>query len=264
MMLRQSSDLLLFWRKSFVCFRISTEGHMPRRKGFTLVELLVVIGIIALLIAMLMPALGMARESAHRTQCASNLRTLAIGVMLYSDVNHNAFPGIGTDPEQPTDWIYFAPWDGTPYDTFANGKIYPYIKNESVYRCPSDEWQTHLSVGGMSDYVRGPYKYSYIINPFSDSMARYACCIISAQARYNSVKHASEKILFLEGNPATMIDACWVPPPCTGSFLNDVGDRHDRKTDQPGTGRANVVFLDGHVEFATPQFIHDPLHYLPS
>jgi len=234
------------------------------RKGFTLVELLVVTGIIALLIAVLLPALGKARESARRTQCACNLHTLAIGVLLYAQDNHNALPGIGTDPEQPTDWIYFAPWDGAPYDNFKNGRIYPYIKDESIYRCPSDDWQDRLSVGGYYDYIRGPYKYSYIMNSLSDGIARYACCTISGQPRVNGVKKASEKILFLEGNETTMIDACWVPPPNIGSFTNDLGDHHDRGYGSvPGYGRANVAFLDTHVEFVGPAFVHDPKHYLP-
>ena len=238
-------------------------GRRVSKKAFTLVELLVVVAIIGLLISILMPALAAARESARRTQCASNMHTLAIGVMLYAQANHEAFPGIATDPQAKTDWIYFAPWDGAPYDTFANGRIYPYIKNESVYRCPSDDWANRYSVTGYSDTMRGPYKYSYVINAMSASIARYACCVISDQARFNGVKRASEKILFLEANPQTMVDACWVPPPNIGSFINDMGDRHDLKPGMEGTGRANVVFLDGHVEFVGPQFVHAPMHWLP-
>jgi prepilin-type N-terminal cleavage/methylation domain-containing protein/prepilin-type processing-associated H-X9-DG protein len=266
MLLRHGSGrcFSLFWRKSACCPRDSTEAFMSRRKGFTLVELLVVVAIIALLISILMPALGAARESARRTQCASNLHTLAIGVMLYAQANHNSFPGIATSPQQPTDWIYFSPWEGEPYGTFANGRIYPYIKDEATYRCPSDDVQQRFNIGTFTGNTHGPYKYSYMINSLSATIARYSCCVISDQARFNGVKRASEKILFLEGNPQTMIDGCWVPPPNTGSIRNDLGDHHDRQASgMEGTGRANVVFLDGHVEFDGPDYIHDPAHWQP-
>lgn len=68
--------------------------HNPRAaaKAFTLVELLVVIGIIAVLVSILLPTLGRAREQAGRTKCASNLRQIAIGARLYANENGGKFP----------------------------------------------------------------------------------------------------------------------------------------------------------------------------
>jgi prepilin-type N-terminal cleavage/methylation domain-containing protein/prepilin-type processing-associated H-X9-DG protein len=72
---------------------VITDRLMRFTQGFTLVELLVVIAIISILVAMLLPAVNSAREAARRTQCASNIRQLAMGCLLYEEAGRTLPPG---------------------------------------------------------------------------------------------------------------------------------------------------------------------------
>src|SRR2546423_10364491 len=72
--------------------KVWTEVPMKRRSAFTLVELLVVIGIIAVLIGILLPALNKARQSAKRVECAAYLRQIVVGSINYANANHGYLP----------------------------------------------------------------------------------------------------------------------------------------------------------------------------
>ena len=137
----------------------------PRRPAFTLVELLVVIGIIALLIAILLPTLARAREHAKTTQCASNLRQIAQAMHMWLN-EHKHGGTIGTIQGEPTQdtYVYYYgtaplnPSSGPPPSKF--GFLWPYLKTDTVFECPvAAEWDLPpADPGGVT--------CSYGINPY--------------------------------------------------------------------------------------------------
>ena len=108
----------------------ATRSPRSGLRGFTLVELLVVIGIIAVLIGILMPALSKAREKAKRTNCLSNLRTLGQSLFMYANAHKDRLPngnpaGVYTD-YAGANWVMV---------NFAS----EYVREGRVFWCPSDE-----------------------------------------------------------------------------------------------------------------------------
>jgi len=101
-----------------------------KKRGFTLVELLVVIGIIALLIGVLLPALSRARDRANKTKCLANLRTLGQAMLMYANAHKDRLPN--TNPPLTT-----SDYDATNAVLVALNR--DYIRSAGAFHCPSDD-----------------------------------------------------------------------------------------------------------------------------
>jgi prepilin-type N-terminal cleavage/methylation domain-containing protein/prepilin-type processing-associated H-X9-DG protein len=124
-------------------------------RGFTLIELLVTISIIAILASILFPVFARARENARRSSCASNLKQLALGAMMYAQDNDGKMMG------------YYGPGGDANWNRLL--PIQPYLHNIQIYRCPSappykgtvdpDNPSAYYATYGFSaDYLGGTRK----------------------------------------------------------------------------------------------------------
>jgi prepilin-type N-terminal cleavage/methylation domain-containing protein/prepilin-type processing-associated H-X9-DG protein len=230
-----------------------------QRSGFTLVELLVVIGIIALLIAILLPALGRAKENANRVACASNLRQLGAALVMYTNDNRGWFPfcaaigevdPVGGAPYRYEDWIY---WQRVrkPEDS----RISPYLGrfNPRVLHCPSDDVVNHTRF-----ITADPYVYSYTINMLVGSDPLYYKPVV----KITGIRRPADKLMMMEEDERSLDDGNFNPFLVGTNIENFLSTRHDRQR-QSTDARGNVCFCDGHVDYVPRLLTQDVRNYDP-
>jgi len=233
-------------------FAAVRRGGQPAH-GFTLVELLIVIAIIAILAGLLLSALAGSQEKARSTQCASNLRQWGLAFYMYGEDNDDFLPRRGQGVQtlaqinRPTDWFNALPpyFELSSFDEMVTNNCKPNAHSQSVFICPTanDPGGTYFLSYGMNMNLSpwnlaAPTRFSEVAQPdcvvaMADAPGPYASTYPSAQPYGIVARHASRvNLLFLAGQVKSL----------AGSYVGcGVGD----------PGLADVRWLTGTASDAT-------------
>ena len=242
-----------------------------RRKSigaFTLIELLVVIAIIAILAAMLLPALAKAKQKAQGIQCVSNLRQLMLGWIMFADDNQNNLAVNGDEGYQPTSsagtmdpqWCPGRMDSGSPAGEPTNvlwikaGQIYPFVNSTSVYRCPADtsSYQTTTGsvfpIGGKGDpRVRSMSMNAWMNSGDNDVGLNTSTYIVYRKESDLANPGAANLWVFVDENPYSINDAYILEEP-VGNASPPVAEGYIDCPASYHAGACGVAFADGHAQ----------------
>lgn len=256
---------------------MTSDFHSPRgraREAFTLVELLVVIGIIALLISILLPSLNSAREAARQVKCLSNLRQINQAMIMFANEHQGYLPQIGPKVDTETWTIDGVPktvtirWFGSWYDgTINTGKFHApsamlarYWGSAEVGGCPSFNGIATITRPGY-----GPLCYAY--NTIYSNFNEFSTSNPLTQKKtglgikLSSIRNASDKAGVWDSAQVSSNALDRIPwgYPVTGNNLGSYAAAAAATTDVPtfhGRHRryGNVGWMDGHASAVRPYF----------
>lgn len=226
--------------------RVTHHASRITPPAFTLLELLVVTGIMAILAALMLPALSRAKESARRAQCVSNLRQIGFAAQMYWDEHEGAafrYRGAATNGGDVFWFGWLERWTGgnegrRAFDA-APGALYPYLQGRGVEVCPSLDYrssQFKLKATGAA--------YGYGVNLHLTAPLLHNLASVTRPADTAAFADAGQVNTFQApaspGNP--LLEEFFYVSASAAEATAHFRHRHS----------ANAVFCDGHVEREKP------------
>lgn len=240
-----------------VSITVTPEDRCPPRSGFSLVELLVVIGVIAILSSLILPAIAKAKAKAHGIVCLNNLRQVTLGWIMYAaDHDERLVWNIGGDRTRKTvvtnwanNWINdVMTWeldsDNTNVLSIRKAKLAPYTGGAvELYRCPADRalssiqrqagWAARvrsISMNAMLGYPGESFRDGVNVN--NPGYLQFL--------RITSIPHPENIFVFLDEHPDSINDGYFLNNPDASEWVDLPASNH--------SGAGDLSFADGHAE----------------
>jgi prepilin-type N-terminal cleavage/methylation domain-containing protein/prepilin-type processing-associated H-X9-DG protein len=228
-----------------------------RRRAFTLIELLVVIAIIAILAAMLLPALSKAKAKAQTTQCLSNMKQLQLCYQMYFGDNNDLLPLNFVD-NPPQNWILGHAQTDWITTNIQNGVLFPYNRSAAIYACPANTVTVTKPASGPGtsatqvpqtrtcsiEFSMGGNSASSASGPWNLSRNGLT---FNSYSKSTQLRQPSNKFVFGEEAQSTLDDGEFGMYPLINGVVSQAvwwnlpANRH--------SGGSTWSFLDGRVEY---------------